>query len=193
MRDSDVRAAVRSRLSAIHAEDPNTSIVEEMGVWSGTVRIDIAVINGELAGYELKSDQDTLQRLPYQANLYSRVFDRVTLVVGSKHTAKAQDVIPDWWGILEATNKTGSVNLKQRRRGRTNPNIEPYLVAQLLWKQEAIAALETFGVAQGWRSKPIQAIHERLAAEVPLPELADCVRATLRRRRNWLGQSVGNE
>ena len=193
MRDSDVRAAVRSRLSAIHDGDPNTSIVEEMGVWSGTVRIDIAVINGELAGFELKSDRDTLQRLPVQADLYSRVFDRVTLVVGSKHAAKARSLVPNWWGILEASYKGGAVILKQKRLGRTNPNIDPYLVAQLLWKREAIRALEIFGLAGGWRSKPVKAIHERLAAEVPFPELAGCVRATLRRRKYWLGQSVSNE
>ena len=48
MRDRDVRAAVRQDLDARHGGDTETRIVEEMGIWSGTVRIDIAVINGEL-------------------------------------------------------------------------------------------------------------------------------------------------
>ena len=76
MRDLDARTAIRRQLHAAHSADPDTRIVEEMGIWSGSVRIDIAVINGELSGFELKSDRDTLERLPNQADLYSRVFDR---------------------------------------------------------------------------------------------------------------------
>ena len=56
MRDIDVRRAVRKKLGEQYAHDPDTRIVEEMGIWSGTVRIDIAIINGELNGFELKSD-----------------------------------------------------------------------------------------------------------------------------------------
>src|ERR1700712_292570 len=109
MRDFDVRSAVRQRLQALHADDPNTRIVEEMGVWSGSVRIDLAVINGELAGYELKSDRDTLERLPLQSRLYSRVFDRVTLVASGRHLDKATIRIPDWWGVVEAIEQDKSV------------------------------------------------------------------------------------
>ena len=69
MRDIDVRQAVKSYLKALHEDDPATRIVEEMGIWAGSVRIDIAVINGELSGFELKSDSDTLQRLPLQADI----------------------------------------------------------------------------------------------------------------------------
>lgn len=193
MRDKDVRAAVRARLSTIYANDPDTRIVEEMGIWSGTVRIDVAVINGELAGYELKSDRDTLLRLPYQADLYSRVFDRVTLVAGSRHIEKAASKVPDWWGLLEATEKEGVVDLLERRSASPNPGIDPYLVAQLLWKQEAISVLEAFGLARGWRSKSVKAIHLRLAEVIPFLELACQVRATLRARTEWLRQDRADE
>jgi hypothetical protein len=39
--------------------DLDTRVVEEMGIWAGSVRVDIAVINGEFHGFELKSDRDT--------------------------------------------------------------------------------------------------------------------------------------
>ena len=39
MRDSDVRAALRRRLEIQHAGDDNTLDVEQMGIWSGSVRI----------------------------------------------------------------------------------------------------------------------------------------------------------
>ncbi|MFZ1964934.1 MAG: sce7726 family protein [Roseiarcus sp.] len=192
MRDADVRGAVRRRLAADHYGDSNTRIVEEMGVWSSSVRIDIAIINGELTGVELKSDRDTLGRLPLQADLYSRVFDRVELVAGARHVQKAMSFVPDWWKITVATMNQGCVELADARSGSTNPTPDPYLVAQLLWKDEAIEVLESFGLATGWRSKRIKFLHDRLAAELPFAVLSESVRLALKRRDGWLRKSVGN-
>jgi hypothetical protein len=190
MRDSDVRLAVKDWLQAKHAHDNDTRIVEEMGIWSGSVRIDIAVINGELSGFELKSDRDTLERLPQQADIYSRVFDQVHLVVGARHSQKASAVVPDWWGITVATQNAGKVELSLARSALPNPAPEPYLIAQLLWREEAVSVLEAFGLAKGWRSKRMKLIHERLAIELPLQELKSQVRSLLKTRRDWLTAKV---
>ncbi len=193
MRDADVRSAVMKRLRAIHAAEPATRIVEEMGVWSGSVRIDIAVINGELSGYELKSDRDTLDRLAQQADLYGRVFDRLTLVTGPLHSAKAIAKVPLWWAVTVAYEAANGLQLEPIRTGSLNPDPHPYFLAQLLWRPEAVAALERFNLAKGWRSKPVRSIHERLAAEVPYLTLAEHVRGVLKGRPGWLGQPVGDE
>lgn len=186
MRDSDVRKAVRDWLGAIHAHDENTRIVEEMGVWSGSVRIDIAVINGELNGFELKSDRDTLERLPTQADLYGRVFDHLHLVVGQRHVEKAKTMIPDWWGIIVATQTNGRMELSCVQQAQPNPKPEPYLIAQLLWREEAINLLQLFQLAKGWRSKRTRLIHQRLADEIPFELLKQHVRTALKHRPNWL-------
>lgn len=186
MRDADVRKAVRVMLEARHAGDCDTRIVEEMGVWSGSVRIDIAVINGSLSGFELKSDRDTLSRLPLQRDLYSRVFDSVELIVGQRHAEKASAIIPDWWGVVLATERDGVIDLAPIRPAAENPAIDPFLVAQLLWKEEAIAVLESRGLARGWKSKRAKLVHQYLAASVPLEELRAHVRAALKNRTDWL-------
>lgn len=190
MRDRDVRSALLQQLTAVHADDGNTRIVQEMGIWSGSVRIDIAVINAELSGFELKSDKDTLERLPYQAELYSRVFDRVALVVGQRHFEKACRLIPDWWGVIVAKQNGNAVELRPEREATRNQSIDPYLVAQLLWKDEAISVLENFDLAHGWRTKRVKAIHERLAEQLPLDELCKRVRAALKTRGEWLRQNA---
>jgi hypothetical protein len=174
-------------LDRLHSHDANTRVVEEMGVWSGSVRIDLAVINGELSGFEIKSDRDTLQRLPQQAELYSCVFDRVVLVVGSKHAPRAIGAVPDWWGVTIAFEQRDRIGLEPVRFGEINPSPDAYLVAKLLWKEEALAVLDFFGLARGWRSKTVDALHERLAVAVPFPDLAWHVRTTLKHRRDWLG------
>ncbi len=193
MRDRDVRVALRRILDAEHLNDADTRIVEEMGIWSGTVRIDMAVINGRLTGYELKSDRDTLERLPTQAELYSKVFDEVCLVVGSKHAGRARRIIPRWWGVVVATSSKGGVALERVRECKPNPAPDPLLVARLLWRDEALAALKDINLDRGYRSKSVAALHERLATSVPFADLSAIVRTALKRRDGWLGKSVGDQ
>jgi hypothetical protein len=190
MRDADIRQALRAYLRREHAEDGTTRIVEEMGVWSGSVRIDLAVINGELAGYELKSDRDTLERLPTQANIYSRVFDRVTIVAGSKHASKAFALVPSWWGQTVARSYQGRISLEVERPAKLSPGPDPELLARLLWKDEALAVLGHFGMARGLRSKKAREVYARLVSTFSLAELAHHVRAILKCRDGWLGQAI---
>jgi hypothetical protein len=178
-------------LSVQYASDPNTKIVEEMGIWSGSVRIDVAVINGELSGYELKSDRDTLERLPLQADLYSRVFDRLALVVGRRHAKKGRDHIPKWWGIVVAEQtEVHGILLTLEREAQRNPTPDPYLVAKLLWKQEALGVLDQYGLAKGWRARDVNEIHRRLVTELDFPMLSAEVRKVLKERDGWLKQST---
>jgi hypothetical protein len=193
MRDRDVREAIRRKLAADYASDPDTRIVEEMGIWSGSVRIDVAVINGDLTGYELKSDRDTLQRLPTQAELYSRVFDRICLVVGSRHEGKARRIVPRWWGVILATQYNDGVELRTVREPQLNPKRQPLSWAQLLWRDEALGILDRRNLARGVRSKPVGDIHRRLAASIPLDDLSHEVRAVLKGRLGWLGQPVSDQ
>lgn len=188
MKDGDVRKALLSSLSSQHIGDPSTRIVEEMGVWAGTVRIDVAVINGEMSGYEIKSDHDNLNRLPTQSQLYSRVFDKLSLVASERHIEKARKIIPDWWGVTLASFSGDEIHLNTIKIPSKNPSPDPYLVAELLWKEEAIKILEENGLAKGWRSKRIKMLHERLANEVPFSLLANSVRATLKSRNGWLSR-----
>ncbi|MBN9220940.1 MAG: sce7726 family protein [Mesorhizobium sp.] len=189
MRDSDVRAAVKAHLDTLHGGSDDTRIVEEMGVWSGTVRVDIAVINGEICGYELKSDSDNLNRLSYQVEMYGKVFDRMTLVVGAKHHKKALALIPKWWGYVVAEMRSSEVTLKSKRQARRNPNPDPFVVAQLLWKDEAIAILERHNLAKGWRRKPAAEISQRLISVLTFEQLSVEVRFALKARER-LGQLI---
>lgn len=193
MRDIDVRKAVRRRLLEEHDGDTDTRIVEEMGIWHGSVRVDMAVINGELSGYELKSARDTLQRLPSQAKLYSEVFDRVHLVTAEKHLKHAIADIPAWWGVIVARSLEDVVNLELLREGERNPEVEAIQVARLLWKDEALAILQRHDAIKGVRSATREKVSARLAAVLALDVLRNEVRATLKARSSWLGQPVSHQ
>lgn len=191
MRDSDVRGAVRNWLWAKYADD--SRIVEEMGIWSGSVRIDIAVINGELHGFELKSERDTLARLESQAELYSQVFDRMTLVTAKRHLDKAVAKIPSWWGITTAQFEGERIVLTSFQDAARNPKVDPLQLARLLWRPEALAILERRGLSRGYKSRTADVIAARLTEVLSLSELSAEVRETLKDRAGWLGKPVSNE
>jgi hypothetical protein len=194
MRDSDVRKVVKTWLEQEYSNDASTRIVEEMGVWNGSVRVDIAVINGKLHGLELKSAKDTLQRLQNQANLYNQVFDRVTLVADARHIDKAVGMIPEWWGLMSVSmDEHGIASLSLLRQGVQNSGLNKLQIARLLWKAEIIAILDRRELAHGFRSKPSEVLASRLANELTLNELTFEVRSVLKSRQNWLGQSIGDE
>lgn len=194
MNDSDVRTALRRALDARFADDADTRIVEEMGIWSGSVRIDVAVINGELHGYELKSARDTLERLAGQVEIYNQVFDRVTLVTAERHLCNASAKIPSWWGVtLAYPGDHGMIALREITVAQRNVGIVPLRVARLLWRDELLSILERYGIDRGVRSRTVDVMASRLIESLPLPELAEEVRETLKVRAGWLGKPISRQ
>jgi len=190
MRDIDVRRAVKSALIAQHEGDLDTRIVEEMGIWNGSVRIDLAVVNGELAGYELKSARDTLERLPNQCALYSQVFDRVVLVAADRHLGSAPEKIPEWWGIIRAHGLDDCVELETLREPAINPSVDPVQLARLLWREEVIAFLERENRGRGFRNATREKLAVHIAETTDIARLTAYVRRCLKDRPARSGEAV---
>lgn len=186
MRDPEIRAELHKRLQLRHRGDSSVRIVDEMSVLRGECRIDVALINGRLEGFEIKSGGDSLARLPRQAQAYGRVFDRLTVVCAERHLEAALAILPEWWGIEVAEQRGDYTRIVRKRAARANPNIEPRAIAQLLWRSEALAALERMDAARGLRSKPRRTLWSALAEAMPRHELRALVREALRARRGWL-------
>ncbi|MDO9572485.1 MAG: sce7726 family protein, partial [Candidatus Omnitrophota bacterium] len=146
--DLIIRSALKEFLDKHHANDDKVRIIEELGIQHGTARIDIAVINGLLHGYEIKSDQDTLQRLPEQMDVFNAVFNKITLVVGKTHLYEAINLVPEWWGITIAkTNSNSPLTFNLIREGELNKKQDSVSIAQLLWREEALEILKEQGEA----------------------------------------------
>jgi len=187
MRDLDVRRVLRGRLNACYATDPTTIVVEELGLRGGTVRADLAVINGHFKGYEIKSDSDTLRRLTRQSDIYSKVFDTMTLVVGERHLTQAVAIIPDWWGIDVAFSEGSEdvVQLAEVRSEKLNRGVEAFDLVQLLWREEVLEVLHRVAPSSCLARKPRRILWQTLTACITLGELQDLVRGYLKRRAHW--------
>jgi hypothetical protein len=182
--DQIIRRALRAKIECDHKTDP-ALIIEELGVNHGSTRADIAAVNGIMHCYEIKSDKDTLLRLPEQIKAYNAVFDRVTLVVGFSHVYEALELIPDWWGVTVAKQASDGVVLHEIRQAAVNGGRDGQSIARLLWRGEALAILEELDQAYGFRSKPRSAIYEKLADTMEVDDLSNRVKKTLCLRYDW--------
>lgn len=185
--DTVIREKLVTRLTEEYAAYPDQRIIPELGLWHGAARIDVAVVNGVLHGFEIKSDRDTLARLPEQMQAYNAIFDQVTLVVGSKHFVDAFKMVPEWWGIETARmGEDGSVFFNSIRKPKDNPEQDDVSIARLLWRAEALDLLETLGKADGVRSKPREVVYERLVESLGFESLKKHVWSVLQSSRpDW--------
>jgi hypothetical protein len=186
VRDIDIRRSLHNSVRKLHERDPDTLILDELALCQGESRVDLAVVNGNLHGYEIKSGCDTLERLPRQQSVYNRTLDFVTLVTTANHAKAARQAVPGWWGLWTASRGSdGTVRLTQKRAARQNPNLDAVALAQLLWRDEALTELRRLGLSRGLERKPRAALWAKLAEDVPLGELAEIVRDHLKRRDGW--------
>jgi hypothetical protein len=137
----EIRSALLNFLNA--DVEQNHLLIEEMSLESGGARVDVAVVNDQLIGFEIKSDFDNLDRLSNQIHSYNRVFDEITLVAGDEFIGIAEKILPAWWGLIRATRlKNGSVILSSVREPAPNQQQNSHSLASLLWKDEALGLLQ---------------------------------------------------
>lgn len=184
MRDLDIRQALWSRMTALHADEPGTKVVDELELCQGRARVDVAVINGLLHGYEIKSERDSLARLESQIHIYNRALDRVSIATSENHLKKVLAAVPEWWGVWLATGDDG-IQLDCQREASENPAIDPLAQAQLLWRDEALQVLAQRRLDAGMRSKTRSELWLRIAKEFPASEVGLAVREVLKRRDGW--------
>jgi hypothetical protein len=180
--DLEIRTILRERLSSATRRDPSAVIIEELELRRKQVRFDLALVSSFLHGYEIKSDRDSLRRLGRQVSVYSEVFDRATLVVGSRYVEDALQAVPAWWEVIAVRSAGTSGRLIRVRGGRRNPARSADVLVQLLWAEDALRLLEQRGGTRGYRGKPRQVLWNRICEVYSIDEIAAEVRRQLKAR-----------
>lgn len=117
--DKEIRSALIKKVSSYS----DTNVLEEFSLTTDPVRADLVTINGHLTGFEIKSDVDSLERLPHQIEGYDKFFEMNYLVVGQKLKDSALKMIPNHWGVFLAyRGENNKVILKRFRIAKKNPN-----------------------------------------------------------------------
>lgn len=184
MRDPDIRAALVDWLRARHPDLRDNRIWPEMTVGVGASRIDVGLVNGRITGHEIKSAVDNLGRLPSQVVHYGRCLDRAVMVTSENRSGTIERHIPSWWGVMIAYERDRQIRFRTQRKQAENPGLDPFYVAQLLWRDEAYAELESRGQHRGLKKATRWELWDRLA-ELPLTQLRPAVRERLKARTSY--------
>ena len=182
VRDPEIRSALSRLFRREGVLRGRTVVVQELGLRRSDAIVDVAVVNGSLHGYEIKSDADTLRRLARQVKVYGQILDRATLVVGRQHLVAARRMVPRWWGLIVVDAGHRGAALLSVRGNRENPARDARSLAELLWLDEARELLAARGALRGFRDKPRPAVWDRLCEVYSLDEVAAEVRARLKAR-----------
>jgi len=179
-RDFDIRRVLLADLRLQYSHPDHDLIVEEFGC--KTARADVAVINGSLHAFEIKSDSDSLDRLPSQIEAYRGVFQYVTLVCGRRLLERARWSVPRWWGLQRAEYRGGQVILSKLRSPKLNPSQDSLALAKMLWKTEALACLRRFGHRTVTSKDTAETISRVVANKIPVRVLTNEVRKAIKAR-----------
>jgi hypothetical protein len=161
-----------------HAE---ARLLSELRV--GTCKADTVIVNGTSSVYEIKTELDTLDRLPRQIAAYRDVFDRVCVVSSGAILHRLVTEIPHWVGILELKQDGGVEVVRQAASNLAH--LKPGSIFCTLRQPEYLAALRAeFGHAPDVPNGIRWRVCRDLFATLP-PERAHARMVEALRRRDW--------
>ena len=164
----------------------DTIVIDELGLAHAQRRIDIAVISAHLHGYEIKSDLDTLVRLPDQLELYTSSLQKLTVVSGTRHLQSVTDILPNWVGLWVAhSGPRGGISFERIRRARLNSNVDPFVLAHLLWRGEAEEVLKDLSAVDGSYRMTRKELYANLVETLSTAELVQVIKCAMVQRRRW--------
>jgi hypothetical protein len=184
--DKAIRAAFHAKRLRELAQQPGTIVIDELGLAHAKCRIDMAVIGNHLHGYEIKSGKDSLDRLIGQLSIYRRVVQKLTIIADGKHIQEILKKSPEWCGIIKASSgPRGGIYFRTLRAARKNPEVEPIMLAHLLWRPEVIDALKTLGLSDREITGSRVVLYELLCKHVSEVELIKLIKTFMLKRKTW--------
>ncbi|WP_288408761.1 sce7726 family protein [Acinetobacter soli] len=151
LNDAEIRPQLISWLNG-KAIKPQL-ILNEVTISDGSARPDIIAIYSYSHCYEIKGDNDQIERISKQLAYYQASFKKNTLITTHKHLKKALELLPSFWGIVVAIpldNK--SIIFKYARKSSYNPFYRKDIASKILWKEEMQKLLKKKSISFNSRS-----------------------------------------
>jgi hypothetical protein len=189
MRDSDVRQALVATVARRVGAQPHVLVPEVDVRWSVPARMDALLVADRISGFEIKSDVDSLTRLPRQIEAYGAVVERAVLVVGDRHLAAGTAAVPPWWSIWGARWRDGEVAIREVRRGRLNPNLNPLAITSFMSRDDLSEALRARGFTR-LSTYSADELRQLLASNVSPRETVRLARTAMLGNALWRHRSL---
>lgn len=177
---------IRKKLKEyLYSKNRSQLLIDELSCCQGAVRIDLASINDSLHWFEIKSEVDTLSRLPMQSLGYNYIFETLTIVTCSNHVSNIKNIVPNWWGIWVADGSKESIRFIEFKEAQKNPNRDAFLIASLLWKEEAKKVLMEHTSCLIKNNMNRYDLWEYIAQNIPIDKLNNIICEMIKVRGDW--------
>lgn len=185
----DIRIALRSWVQNKFELKQDDILINELGFWNkdpeSTVdcsfRADLALANGRLVGFEIKSQKDSLKRWLSQMTAYSNVFDEIWLCSHGKHLHRALEITEKHIGVL-VVDDSGSITVV--RYATENTKLNFYDLSGLLWKDELLNFASLNNVIEIKSRMTKNEIRDVLSKQSNLAQLKPYVLQKLKERKS---------
>lgn len=117
-------------------------IIEELHVNNGFAIADVVAIYKDMHCFEIKGDNDKVERVIKQGVSYDLSFRKITLVTTERNKRKALAILPTHWGVIVAKEINGEIKFAYERKCRENINFNPLVALSTLWKSEMLEILD---------------------------------------------------
>lgn len=176
--EAKLKAAVVDRLISSGIVDDNAVLVSELTIDNWAHRTDIVLANGRLWGFELKSERDSLSRLPSQLEAFSKHFEKLVIVVAEKFEKQAEKLVLKFSGVgLWVACDKGNLTEKIRPRAKT---MRPEAYISLMTVPELRKLLSSNGLKCSNISRRAELVE--FANLLPSDLLADGARTAIKDR-----------
>ncbi len=177
-KESEIKAALIDHLIENGTLD-NAVLINEMVIANWSRRVDLAVANGKLHAYEIKSDSDTLKRLNGQLHAYLARFDKTTVVCAPRFTKNVINTTPNFVEVVEVEKNNSGISFRTMRRGALKIVRDKEMLISFLLKPELAALAELKSLASNLSSRKNLEEH---AMSVSIAKLRQHVLECLKRR-----------
>lgn len=144
-------------------------IIEEKQIAKSRADV-MLVLEETLVGVEIKSDADTYTRLARQIKDYNKFFDYNYVVVGSSHSKHVDEHIPEYWGIIVATEDEQNINFQVLREPGINKRAQKtYKMKRklsILWRPE-LARIQEINNMPKYKQKSKDFVITKIMEKVP--------------------------
>ena len=108
-------------------------------------RLDVGRINGKSYAFEIKTELDSLTKLPKQLVDYSEVFEYVTVVAHESHYEKLLSSVPEHCGLRVYSLAKGKYRFNNFRKPLPSPLLSAKSQINCLSSRELAFVLKSFG------------------------------------------------
>lgn len=112
-------------------------VFNEINIADGAARPDIVALYTHAHCFEIKGDNDQVERMIKQSNFYHLSFKKNTLITTYRHYKKALSILPEFWGIIIAEKKPNNdLKFIYKRKAKNSPVFNKAIASKILWKVE---------------------------------------------------------